>query len=215
MKGRIILKAIVGIAASLGFMAQSVFGAFVNFDDGTQLDPIDNFYSAQGVIFQNTQWQNALLFDDIDVQIGASLPFVIQAINTNSGFSSIIDEASAIVATFSTPISEVQILAGDVGRFHARINAYDALVGGNLIGFDELLGSGSGTGNFGTLTVVAEDIRRIELFQPAVPLGATDGDGLWFDDLSFQPVPLPAAVWLLASSLLGLWGITRKRTNLK
>ena len=30
-----------------------------------------------------------------------------------------------------------------------------------------------------------------------------------------QPVPIPAAIWLFISSLLGLWGITRKRANLK
>ena len=175
---------------SLVELSLSIPTTFINFDDGTQLAPIDDFYKAQGVIFQNAQWQNPLLppADGIDDHIGASLPFVIQAINTASGLSSIIDEANAIVATFSTPVSEVQILAGDVGRSHARINAYDALVGGSLVDFDELLGSGSGTGNFGALMVAAESIRRIELFQPAVPPGTTNGDGLWFDDLSFQTV---------------------------
>ena len=167
-------------------LSLSVPTTFINFNDGTQLAPIDNFYKTQGVIFQNAQWQNVLLPPfNVDDQIGASRPFVIQAINTASGLSSVIDEANAIVVMFSTPVSEVQILAGDVGIFHARINAYDALVGGNLVDFDEFLGSGSGTGKFGTLTVAAESIRRIELFQPALPPG-TDADGLWFDDLSFQ-----------------------------
>ena len=34
--------------------------------------------------------------------------------------------------------------------------------------------------------------------------------GLYFDDLSFTTVPIPAAVWLFGSGLLGLIGISRR-----
>ncbi len=37
--------------------------------------------------------------------------------------------------------------------------------------------------------------------------------GLFFDDLSFTPVPLPGAVWLFASGLIALFGYRRKQVN--
>lgn len=40
----------------------------------------------------------------------------------------------------------------------------------------------------------------------------TDNDGAIVDNVSVNAVPVPAAVWLLASSILGLAGIARRRT---
>jgi hypothetical protein len=40
----------------------------------------------------------------------------------------------------------------------------------------------------------------------------TDNDGAIVDNVSVNAVPVPPAVWLLASSILGLVGIARRRT---
>jgi len=36
------------------------------------------------------------------------------------------------------------------------------------------------------------------------------GGNVWFDNFSVSPVPVPAAVWLFASGLLGLMGVARR-----
>ena len=205
---RILLLALLLGDLFVGMSQTQAATIAIDFNDGTQNTPIGAFYSGLGVIFQNGQWQNALLppFDGINDQLGASLPFVLNAVNTASGFSSVIDEAHAIIGTFSTPVDALSILAGDVGVNGARINAYDAPVGGNLIGFDEFFGVGAGNGNFGTLTVNTPGIRRFELFQPTNPI--ISGDGLWFDDLSFTsastPIPEPSTYLLFASGICGV-----------
>ncbi len=37
------------------------------------------------------------------------------------------------------------------------------------------------------------------------------GHGLFFDDLTFTPVPVPGAVWLLGSGLVAMFGFKKKR----
>ncbi len=95
----------------------------------------------------------------------------------------------------------------------ARIEAYDASVGGNLIGSDEFFGIGAGVGNFGQLFVASSGIHRIELFQPLqLSGGATSGDGLQFDDLSFTVVPEPSSLLLMLGIGVGA-AITRRRIS--
>ena len=43
-----------------------------------------------------------------------------------------------------------------------------------------------------------------------------NGSGVFYDNLSFAqvaPVPVPAAVWLFGSGLLGLLGVARRRKD--
>ena len=40
---------------------------------------------------------------------------------------------------------------------------------------------------------------------------ANNGSGVFYDNLEFAPVPVPAAAWLFGSALIGLAGIKRKR----
>lgn len=44
--------------------------------------------------------------------------------------------------------------------------------------------------------------------------GAAGRSYIGLDNVSVSAVPLPASAWLFITSLLGLWGITRKRVNL-
>ncbi len=67
----------------------------------------------------------------------------------------------------------------------------------------------SGIGNAEQLAITALDIRRIELFQPL----SGSGDGVAFDDLTFEPlasgvVPLPPAAWLLLSRIGALGALS-------
>ena len=49
------------------------------------------------------------------------------------------------------------------------------------------------------------DCNNVGVFIPNAQLGS----------VMIEPIPVPAAVWLFIPSLLGLWGITRKRVNLR
>jgi hypothetical protein len=42
-------------------------------------------------------------------------------------------------------------------------------------------------------------------------VGNDDGSGMFYDNASFSVVPVPAAVWLFGSGLIGLIGIARRR----
>ena len=44
-------------------------------------------------------------------------------------------------------------------------------------------------------------------------VGNDDGSGMFYDNVSFSPVPVPAAVWLFGSGLIGLIGIARRRKS--
>jgi hypothetical protein len=102
----------------------------------------------------------------------------------------------------------VSISGIDVGFNGVRIDAYDAVVGGNLIASDTYIGTSPG-GNTLTpadthvLQVNVAGIRRFELYEP---LSANDFDGVTFDNLTFdlEPVPEPAT-WV--AGVLGIGGI--------
>lgn len=195
----------------------------INFDDGTTNTSIDNHYSSLGVTFLNAQWVNVLLppFDGVDDHFGASLPLVIQAVSTADGNPRRIDETNAIIGIFSIPVTSISITALDVGGSHARIKAYDTLVGGTPIAEDTVFGInlsapglppvfGPGDNNFQTLTVSAPYIKRFELYQPDVhPIFR--GDGVWFDNLEYNPIPEPSTIFLLGSSLFVAAIVLRKK----
>lgn len=67
---------------------------------------------------------------------------------------------------FTDAIAGVSIAALDLGAKGARIDAYDASVGDELVDFDEIVGTGAGVGNVATLAVSGSGILRIELFEP-------------------------------------------------
>ena len=165
----------------------------IDFDNGTDDSAVGSFYSGLGVTFSNTQWT-----DNFGVP-GSSGPLGISAIIGALGeFQP--DVSTPLVGVFSSPVSDVSIIALGVGEHGARIDAYDSAVGGSLVDFDEVFGIGLGTDIFFTLSTPGPMIRRIELYQPSQFLNI--GDGLAWDDLVFI-IPEPSTVILAAIGLVG------------
>ena len=181
----------------------------LNFNDGSNGAYVGNFYSASGVTFSaNTQW--SIFISPGEAASGVSGLKIADIAGTNYRPRS----NTPLVATFSTPISDFSIRGVNVGGNGARIEAYDAAVGGNLIGFDENFGIGLGDTNHPLLSVTAEpstSIRRVHMFQPLDALN----EGVLFDNMSFTPivVPEPMMPILIAISLASAFGIWRGRSR--
>jgi len=182
-----------------GTAATAGVPVLIDFDDGTgSLVPIGDFYASLGVVFENGLWNQNLVGEP-----GKSEPFVLQAVDSGTAFASVFDEAHAIKARFPVPVDGVSIVALDVGLAGAEMKAYDAEVGGSVLGFDNMAGSGSGVGNFGTLAVTAPGIRRVEFYQPFP--NPSSSDGLGFEDMQFD-LPVPAVPALSLPGLAALVG---------
>jgi hypothetical protein len=192
----------VALLIVLILLSNTVKADFINFDDGVEEDPIGSFYSSLGVNFYNAKWIDG--FPGGYVADGdATPPFTIRDISSN-GYNSYLDP---IVITFDTPQAYVSILGVDVGYAGVRMDAYDSIVGGDLITSVEKTGSTvNGYISLGgwlfsheerLLEITAPNIIRIELYRP-YPVWTTDG--VHYDNLTF--VPVPGAV------ILGIFGLS-------
>ena len=172
------------LALALLMFVLPLHAGVINFDTGTAGNAIGSFYSAFGVTFSNGSWVNYGL--PLPGTSGLVLGDVTDPFLTPVRPSS----TSPIVGVFGSSQGSVSIVAADVGANGAKLVAYDATSGGNIVGSDNSQpGIGFGTGNFLTLSVSGSGIRRFELFQP---LNVNSGDGVLFDNLQFQPDTQPA-----------------------
>lgn len=164
----------------------------INFDDGsdavpgygTDGVPIGSFYSRLGVTFSNAQWDDYIAQGEGDVGAGG---IKIVAITGPTNDPSYQPRASdPVVAVFDQEVENVSIVALGVGDNGARLDAYDSVTGGNLVGWVAVSSSGPGTGNNRILEVGqhASRIKRIELYQPK----DISSDGVLFDNLTFTHV---------------------------
>ena len=85
-----------------------------------------------------------------------------------------IPSSNPIVGVFNMAYDNVSISASDVGGNGVKLVAYDAVVGGSVVGMDQIIGVGFGFDNFGTLSIAASNIWRIELFQPLLSTLASE-----------------------------------------
>ena len=126
---------------------------------------------------------------------------------------------STVVFTFSTDIKDLQLYAVDIEIgtvtevFEARV--YDA--GDNLLHTITLTGGDPGTGDgllalvdFSTGFTGSGSIRKLEFEAITSP---STLPGYAVDDLSYSVIPVPAAVWLFGSGLLGLIGFVRRKKS--
>ena len=116
---------------------------------------------------------------------------------------------SPLIAQFAFPVSAFSILATDLGNNGARVDAYDALVGGNLLTFDQAFFGDVGVGVSHNLVVQASNIRRVEIYQPL----SISADGIVWDNVSVTPAPEPSSAVLAAGGVLSLLARRSRRTK--
>jgi hypothetical protein len=204
LRGAVVLLGIATcVAATRSIQCQTVN---VNFDDGTIGSAIGDFYGCSGVQFSNVVWASNSDIGGMPYAGASSGPCVISG-QTSGSFPT---SSSALIARFDAPVTDVSIVATDVGSAGAEIDAYDQTEGGNVVASDQFIGQGLGIQTYHVLTVHAASIRRVEWYQPA-PNG---GDGIVWDNLTFGPSSVPLSLSLTRIDgqthihLIGLIGST-------
>ena len=175
----------------------------IDFNDGTNGEPIQSFYSVLGVTFSNAEWNNLITgYTPTD-------PSGLRMVAVGPNFSP--KAANPIVIGFTQAAAEVSIVADNVNANGVRIDAYDAIVGGSLVDSQQAVGiSGltNSNANF-NLSVSAGSIFRVELYQPF----SVESEGVLFDNLSFTfAIPEPGTASMLGGAL-ALVIFLRRRTS--
>ncbi len=134
----------------------------IDFNDGTaDGNAIGGFYGSFGITFSDAVWSDRFVG-----RPGTSSPFHLDSLSTPE----LPKANNPIVGVFSSPVDMVSISAVDVGFNDARLDAYDAAIGGNLIATSTyegvtMLGNTLTSADTGILSVAEPGILRIELYQ--------------------------------------------------
>ena len=195
MKKLITIYAIVCVCLT-GTLHAAVTIDFEAYTDGQNLHGVN----LGGVTLTHPVNGNVEVYDD---RFGVSYHSSTKAVGSFDGCNSV----NPIVGVFDVPTTYVSLWAGDGGGDYDqwRLVAYDAAVGGNMVGS---VTSPSWTGSpYTQLSITGPNIMRFEAYS----IGQACGIG--FDDLEFQPIPTPGAV-LLGSIGVGLVGWLKRRRSL-
>ena len=123
-----------------------------------------------------------------------------------------LDAGKQLLLTFDIPIDYVSIVGGDAcadtDRFSMK--AYDS--SWNCLGMADT-GVFRGLDSSNPLNTTFRDYRTLTLDVSGVKYVVLEQVtwGVGWDNLEFNPVPIPGAIWLLGSGLIGLIGLRRRR----
>ncbi|MFU2489417.1 PEP-CTERM sorting domain-containing protein [Thauera sp. WH-1] len=186
------------LAIICGFLPLTSQATVINFDDGTDGSLVGNFYQSLGVTFSNAEWTGNFSLPGTSGGLGVRVPGTYQWFSSNP-----------LVAAFSSGVTDVSVVGIDVGSNGLRIDAYDSLVGGSLLDFEQIFGSGVGVGEFFTVATTGSLIKRVEIYQ----VQNVAGDGILLDNFQFNTaqVPEPASIALLGLGLAGMGFARRKQ----
>jgi hypothetical protein len=194
------------IVSSVTFQAQATT---LTFDDPGAIGSAETFYSSSGVTFSG----GGLLAD------GSSGGNPGQPVFTDfgSGLLGIIGvDSKATGAVYSDSFFDLWVhfsvdvfaVSGDYLSnltYGATITAFD----GSGVILDSIALPGMLTNEFGTLGSFnftnTTAIAKLHLISDRSNVVS------YLDNLSFNPVPVPAAAWLFGSGLIGLVGVSRRR----
>ena len=172
----------------------------LDFNDGTNLSDIGSFYSALGVSFTTGEWNSTnaagVVYDPLSTGLRLSG-------DSSGGNQFRPKQTNPISFTFAFEVSNVSLIANNVNENGARIDLYDSVTGGNLVGTNAVFGAqGNLESNF-VLGASGIGVRRVEIYQP----GSFSQEGVVFDNLTFDasPIPEPSSAMLLGIGCLGVF----------
>jgi hypothetical protein len=194
-----ILSAVLLITGMSGIAGAEIIGegdfvspTIIDFEDAPEEGLIDNFYAGSGVTFAHLDGYN-----EYDTGTGNGSSKTATNFFTEPNYPD--GEAS-----FVNPINKVGFFITTNPDDNTTIYAY---LGDTLIGSEFFDTYGQGLGGSFAGIYFASAFDRIVIDTAAITNGAFAIDDFRFEA---QPVPIPAAVWLFGSGILGLFGIRRK-----
>lgn len=198
--------------SSVGFSA-TASAIFIDFDtkqDGTP-------YSGLGGSFPANEY-NGVVINDSDPGPGVTFVDQLNPLNVGTSISGYYVNVGAFDSTpqtqltldFTTVVSDVSFdFANPTGDL--TVSVFDISGGSlgvfNYSGEDPFINQAGF--NYGAGSVVISGIGDIAsvLIEPGL------NQTLVIDNLNFSPVPIPAAVWLFGSGLIGLIGVARRKKS--
>jgi hypothetical protein len=123
------------------------------------------------------------------------------------------ESSSLFTIDFSTGISAFGFYATDIGDFNGEVTLTATASDGTATNFTipNILSSANGSVLFYGFTDTANSYTSIAFGNTATGTDVFGFDDMVIGDLGQVVVPVPAAVWLFGSGLLGLVGIARRK----
>ncbi len=203
----------VSVSTALAFAASSAVQAVsINFDT----DAAGNPYTGLGDFFPAGEYAAlGVTIKDSDPTVGSTYVNLTNPVNVGTSISGYYVNVGAFAGKltfldlqFTAPVSSVAFdfatPSGLLGVFAFGADG-NVLAGAPFSGSDTFVNQAGFNMKAGQASLSGlGPISRV-LVNPAI------NEGLIFDNLQFTPVPLPPAVWLFGSGLLGLVGIARRK----
>ena len=197
---------VVGVGFSTA--ASAVFIDFDTHQNGTP-------YSGLGGAFPANEY-NGVVINDSDPAPGSTFVNQINPVNVGTAISGYYVNVGAfeiipqtqLTLDFTTVVTDASFdFANPTGAL--TVSAFDvsgaSLGVFNFLGTDLFVNQAGFNQNAGHVDIFGIGEIASLLIEPSL------NQALIFDNLNFSPVPIPAAVWLFGSGLIGLIGAARRR----